>query len=206
MISLKRLKQHWTAGPLACLLSAALSLPVLLAWLLAAPRPAHAQTLNRLPTWAVVTFVNSTGYGGNEVGIEASDGFVVELGKSNKYDVLPRAQTEQSIADLGLVEPLDTIGLQKLARSMEADAVATGEVASVSFPQQPAPRHRHPDRQGRGPHLRGTHQRRRRQGHLHAPAHRRPATTTRSSTRPSRTPTSRRSARSAPSTCPAPPC
>ena len=205
MSSLKRLKQHWTAGPLACLLSAALTLPVLLAWLLAAPRPAHAQTLNRLPTWAVVTFVNRTGYGGDEVGIEASDGFVVELGKSNKYDVLPRAQTQQAITDLGLAEPLDTIGLQKLARSLEADAVATGEVASVSFRDSPRRATvtvivkvvdrvsgelingavaRAPPRPGPSP----------------------PATTTRSSTRPSRTPTSRRSARSAPSTCPAPPC
>ena len=137
MISLKRLKQHWMAGPLACLLSAALTLPMLLAWLLAAPQAAHAQTLNRLPTWAVVTFVNHTGYGAGEVGTEASDGFVVELGKSNKYDVLPRAQTEQSITDLGLVEPLDRIGLQKLARSLEADAVATGEVAAVSFRDNP---------------------------------------------------------------------
>ena len=137
MISLKRLKQHWTAGPLACLLSAALALPVLLAWMLAASQPAQAQTLNRLPTWAVVSFVNTTGYGGNEVGIEAADGFVVELGKSNKYDVLPRAQTQQAIADLGLVEPLNTIGLQKLARSLEGDAVATGEVAGVSFRDNP---------------------------------------------------------------------
>ena len=143
MISLKRLKKHWTAGPLAGLLSAALALPTLLAWLpalawlLAAPQPARAQTLNRLPTWAVVNFVNHSGYSSNDVGIEASDGFVVELGKSNKYDVLPRAQTQQTIRDLGLVEPLDTIGLQKLARSLEADAVASGEVASVHFSDSP---------------------------------------------------------------------
>ena len=61
----------------------------------------------------------------------------MELGKSNKYDVLPRAQTQQAIADLGMTEPLDTIGLQKLARSLEADAVATGEVASVVFRNNP---------------------------------------------------------------------
>ena len=137
MISLKRLKQHWMAGPLGGPLSAALVLTALLASLLAAPRIAHAQTLNRLPTWAVVSFTNNSGYGGNEVGVEASDGFVVELGKSNKYDVLPRSQTQQTIADLGLVEPLDIIGLQKLARALEADAVATGEVASVTFSNSP---------------------------------------------------------------------
>ena len=137
MKSLKRLKQHWMAGPLAGLLSATMVLPFLLAWLLTAPRPAQAQTLNRQPTWAVVNFVNNSGYGGNEVGIEASDGFVVELGKSNRYDVLPRSQTLATIRDLGLTEPLDTIGLQKLARSLEADAVATGEVGSVTFSKSP---------------------------------------------------------------------
>lgn len=142
---MKRLKQHWMMAPLSWLLSAALAFPAwlaLTALFLAAPSAAQAQTLNRPPTWAVVDFENHSGYGGAEVGVQASDGFVVELSKTNKYVVIPRADTQAAITNNGLVQPLDRIGLQKLAEALNTqdngcDAVATGEVAAVTFTNNP---------------------------------------------------------------------
>lgn len=98
--------------------------------------PAQAQT-NGTPTWAVLDFQNRSGYGGVEVGRTASDAFVVELGKSNKYEVLSRQETQKGIADTGLSEPLDAIGQQRLGRGLGVPAVATGEVAAVSFSRSP---------------------------------------------------------------------
>ncbi len=98
--------------------------------------PVQAQT-NGTPTWAVLDFENRSGYGGAEVGRTASDAFVVELGKSNKYAVLSRQETKKGIADTGLTAPLDAIGLQRLGRGLGVPAVATGEVAAVSFSRSP---------------------------------------------------------------------
>jgi hypothetical protein len=137
---LKSLKTHWITGPLSWLLSAALCLPVWLAVggaFLAAPRAAQAQTLNRAPLWAVVPFENESGYGQADIGVQASDGFVVELSKTNKYDVVSRSDTQQAISSNGLVEPLDTIGLQQLSRDLDADAVATGTVKTIAFTSNP---------------------------------------------------------------------
>lgn len=134
----KRLKQHWASRPLSWLLSAALVWPALLTLLAGGPR-AQAQALTRSaqPLWAILDFENRSGYGGAEVGRTASDAFVVELGKSNKYDVLSRQETQKGLADTGQTVPLDVIGLQRLGRALGADAVATGEVAAISFSNNP---------------------------------------------------------------------
>ncbi len=131
---MKRLKQHWSARPISWLLSVAMIWPLLLFVLSSVP--VQAQT-NGTPTWAVLDFENRSGYGGAEVGRAASDAFVVELGKSNKYEVLSRQETEKGIADTGLTPPLDGIGLQRLGRGLGVPAVATGEVAAISFSRSP---------------------------------------------------------------------
>ncbi len=131
---MKRLKQHWSARPISWLLSVAMIWPLLLFVL--STVPVQAQT-NGTPTWAVLDFENRSGYGGAEVGRTASDAFVVELGKSNKYEVLSRQETQKGIADIGLTAPLDAIGLQRLGRGLGVPAVATGEVAAVSFSRSP---------------------------------------------------------------------
>ncbi len=112
--------------------------PALLS-LMAGGLTAHAQGLQRNsnPEWAVLDFENHTGYGGPEVGRIASDALVVELGKSNKYDVLSRQETEAGLANTGQTPPLDVIGLQRLGRTLGTNAVVTGEVAAVSFSKNP---------------------------------------------------------------------
>lgn len=116
----------------------ALVWPALLGLLAGGPK-AHAQTLTRSaqPLWGVLDFENRSGYGGAEVGRIASDAFVVELGKSNKYEVLSRQETLKGLADTGQTPPLDVVGEQKLGRALGADAIATGEVAAISFTSNP---------------------------------------------------------------------
>lgn len=135
---MKQLQQHWSARPLSWLLSVAMTLPALL-FLLFAGAPASAQDLtpSGMKTWAVLNFENHSGYGGPEIGRIGSDAFVVELSKSGKYNVLSRQETQQGIANAGLTTPLDTIGIQKLAAELQTDAVATGEVAAISFSNNP---------------------------------------------------------------------
>lgn len=135
---MKRFKQHWCARPLSWLLSVALVWPALLGLLAGGPRvQAQALTRSAQPLWGVLDFENRSGYGGAEVGRIASDAFVVELGKSNKYEVLSRQETLKGLADTGQAPPLDVISLQKLGRALGSDAVATGEVASITFTNNP---------------------------------------------------------------------
>ena len=136
---MKQLKLHWSAKPLSYLLSLAMVLPSLMVLLLASAPIAQAQDLTRTaqPSWAVLDFENHSGYGSDEVGRLTSDAFVLELGKSGKYNVTPRQDTVQGLQNLGLTLPLDVIGIQKFGRDRSVDAVATGEVAAVSFSNNP---------------------------------------------------------------------
>ena len=86
---MKRLKLHWSARPLSYLLSIAMLGPALRLWLGAAPQ-ARAQGLTKssIPSWAVLDFSNTSGYGGPELGRNASDAFVIELGKTNIIDTV----------------------------------------------------------------------------------------------------------------------
>ncbi len=114
----------------------ALIWPALLVGLLQT-QTAYAQTHTGPATWGVLDFENHSGYGGAEVGRIASDAFVVELANSNRYNLLTRQETQQGLGNLGLTLPLDVIGLQKLGRELGANAVATGEVATISFSSHP---------------------------------------------------------------------
>ncbi|BDI28312.1 hypothetical protein CCAX7_003630 [Capsulimonas corticalis] len=136
---MKRLKLHWSARPLSWLLSVAMLMPLMVLLLAAAPRAEAQASASRSgqPAWAVLDFTNRSGYGGNDVGRQASDSFVVELGKSNKYDVSPRQDTLAGLENLGLTLPLDKIGMQKLGRDRNVDAVVSGEILTVAFDNKP---------------------------------------------------------------------
>ncbi|MEO7718361.1 MAG: hypothetical protein ABIY70_19340 [Capsulimonas sp.] len=136
---MKRLKLHWSARPLSWLLSVAMLMPLMVILLAAAPRAEAQATATRSgqPAWAVLDFINRSGYGGNDVGRQASDSFVVELGKSNRYEVSPRQDTLAGLENLGLTLPLDKIGMQKLGRDRNVDAVVSGEVLTVAFDNKP---------------------------------------------------------------------
>ena len=111
----------------------------LLALSLAAICPAQAQnpSANPLPKWVVLDFTNHSGYGGGEVGRLASDAFLVELNKTNTYEIIPRQDVQQGMTTLGISEPLNLDNTQRMGRALAADAVVTGELASVSFTGNP---------------------------------------------------------------------
>ena len=130
---MKRLKQHWSTPLISALLSALMVLPVFCLFLFAAPA-AQAQGLTaRQPTWAILDFANPSGYGGGDVGRLASDSFVVQLSKLNRYAVLPRQDLLNGIQSENLTPPLNLTSIRRLGESLGVDAIVAGEIASVSF-------------------------------------------------------------------------
>ena len=95
---------------------------------------AHAQApTQRQPVWAILDFANPSGYGSGDVGRLASDSFVVQLGKLNRYTVLPRAQLLTGIQDENLTPPLNLTSIERLGQSLGVDAIVAGEISSISF-------------------------------------------------------------------------
>lgn len=120
------------------MLSVLLALPALMAWFASAPAAQAQSSIPQTVTqWAVLDFVNHSAYGGDEVGRQASDSLVVELGKSNRYDISPRDDIQKSIDKQGLQLPLGTTEVQKLGRDLGVSGVVTGEVVGVSFNNNP---------------------------------------------------------------------
>jgi len=129
----KHLKKHWSARPLSVLLSLLIALPVL-SLLLLRIGAAQAQSQGqRQPVWAILDFANPSGYGSSDVGRLASDSFVVQLAKLNRYQVLPRAQLLTGIQDENLTPPLNLSSIERLGQSLGVDAIVAGEISSISF-------------------------------------------------------------------------
>ena len=129
---MKHLKKHWSAQPISFLLSLLMMLPV---WsLLLQATPASAQAIGaRQPVWAVLDFANPSGYGGNDVGRLASDSFVIQLAKLNRYTVLPREQLLAGIQNESLTPPLNLSSIERLGQSLGVDAIVAGEISSIAF-------------------------------------------------------------------------
>jgi hypothetical protein len=102
------------------------------------PRQARAQ-LTRLPAVAVLDFgvlapgVRSTAI----LGRSATDAVVIEMTRSGRYDVTPRTQLNQQLQDLGLSQPLNNNGLQKLGQALGVDLIASGDVTNIGFTEKP---------------------------------------------------------------------
>ena len=129
---MKHLKKHWSAQPISILLSLLMALPVLC--LLLQAMPASAQAIGaRQPVWAVLDFANPSGYGSSDVGRLASDSFVIQLAKLNRYTVLPREQLLTGIQNESLTPPLNLSSIERLGQSLGVDAIVAGEISSISF-------------------------------------------------------------------------
>ncbi len=87
----------------------------------------------RQPVWAVLDFANPSGYGSSDVGRLASDSFVVQLAKLNRYTVLPREQIVTGIQNENLTPPLNLTSIERLGQSLGVDAIVAGEISSISF-------------------------------------------------------------------------
>ena len=131
-LTVKQLKQHWSARPLSVLLSVLIALPLSLLLLRIGAVQAQSQA-QRQPVWAILDFANPSGYGSSDVGRLASDSFVVQLAKLNRYQVLPRAQLLSGIQNENLTPPLNLASIERLGQSLGVDAIVAGEISSISF-------------------------------------------------------------------------
>ena len=131
-LTVKHLKAHWSARPLSVALSLLIALPLSLFLLRIGAVQAQVQP-QRQPVWAILDFANPSGYGSGDVGRLASDSFVVQLAKLNRYQTLPRAQLLTGIQDENLTPPLNLTSIERLGQSLGVDAIVAGEISSISF-------------------------------------------------------------------------
>lgn len=101
-----------------------------LSMLIVAPS-AHAQ-LERIPQVAVLDFSDPAHPGGDIVSRQAGDALVVEMTRSGRWDIVPRAQMAQQLQEQGVAGPLDLIAIRKMGTGLGVDFVATGTIASLS--------------------------------------------------------------------------
>ncbi|MGC8863578.1 MAG: hypothetical protein ACP5R5_12495, partial [Armatimonadota bacterium] len=93
--------------------------------------PAAAELM---PTYSVgvVDFVNESGVQGELLARLATDAVVVEMAKTNRYDVsISRAMIKAEMEKLDLRPPLTKLGLIRLGEALSADAMLQGSVKSV---------------------------------------------------------------------------
>lgn len=92
---------------------------------------ARAQVTRSL-TVAVLNFSNSSGVGGALVGNKAAAAVETQLIESGRYDVVKGDLVQKTMSDLSLTYPLGSAGMTQLAQALEADAIITGDVQSVT--------------------------------------------------------------------------
>jgi TolB-like protein len=125
-------------GPAARVVAQALSLTFL--WsvvLMGIPLgPAQAQISTRTATTesvVVVPFDNLTRFRPDTLGKEASEAVAAELRDRLSLDVLPAADVELQMRELGLSLPLTDAELIRLATELEVTMVVTGQVRSAEL-------------------------------------------------------------------------
>jgi curli biogenesis system outer membrane secretion channel CsgG len=97
---------------------------------------AHAQqgapvSGGNLLTVIIIDFANKSGIGGDALGRFATDAVAVEMASSARFEVLKRDEVIRTANDLGYRMPFDQAQLTKIATTLGANAVVTGEVAFV---------------------------------------------------------------------------
>lgn len=96
-------------------------------------KPAKAQLLPQYSV-GVVDFVNESGVQGELLARLATDAVVVEMSKTNRYDVsITRTQMKTEMEKLDLHSPLSKTGLVRLGESLSADAMLEGSITSVQL-------------------------------------------------------------------------
>ncbi|MDR3710259.1 MAG: hypothetical protein P4L33_18335 [Capsulimonadaceae bacterium] len=133
---MNNIKTHMLARPLGYVL--AILVVLTSSYLtLGLSRIAQAQSASNSILWAVLDFNNNTGYGGSEIGRQAADALDVDLfnttlNDGRKIEVLKRSEIASSVSSLGLQFPLDVVDIQRLGRNLDARAVVSGDVLSIT--------------------------------------------------------------------------
>ena len=96
-------------------------------------KPASAQVLSQYGV-GVVDFVNESGVQGDLLARLATDAVVVEMGKTNRYDVgITRSTMKAEMEKLDLRPPLSKLGVVRLGEALTADAMLEGSIKSVQL-------------------------------------------------------------------------
>ena len=102
-----------------------------------APTPFRAPAAaDLMPTYAVgvVDFVNESGVQGELLSRLATDAVVVEMAKTNRYEVsISRAMIKTEMERLDLHPPLTKLGLVRLGEALSAEAMLEGSIKSVQL-------------------------------------------------------------------------
>ncbi len=89
-----------------------------------------------MPTYSVgvIDFANESGVQGDLLARLATDAVVVEMSKSNRYDVsITRTMMNAKMEELGLRSPLSKLDLVRLGEVLSADAMLQGSIRSVQL-------------------------------------------------------------------------
>ena len=95
--------------------------------------PANAQLM---PTYSVgvADFINESGIQGELLARLATDAVVVEMSKTNRYDVsITRSMMKTKMDELGLHPPLSKLDLVRLGETLSADAMLQGSVKTIQL-------------------------------------------------------------------------
>ena len=96
-------------------------------------KPASAQLMPQYSV-GVVDFVNESGVQGELLARLATDAVVVEMSKTNRYDVsITRTMMKSKMDELGLRAPLTKLDLVRLGETLSADAMLEGAIRSVQL-------------------------------------------------------------------------
>lgn len=95
--------------------------------------PACAQLMPQYSV-GVVDFINESGVQGDLLARLATDAVVVEMSKTNRYDVsITRTMMKQKMEELGLRPPLTKLDTVRLGEVLSADAMLEGAIKSVQL-------------------------------------------------------------------------
>jgi len=96
-------------------------------------KPASAQLMSQYSV-GVVDFVNESGVQGDLLARIATDAVVVEMSKTNRYDVsITRTMMKTKMDELGLRSPMSKLDLVRLGEVLSADAMLQGAIKSVQL-------------------------------------------------------------------------
>ena len=96
-------------------------------------KPASAQLMSTYLV-GVVDFINESGVQGELLSRLATDAVVVEMAKTNRYDVsITRSVMKAEMEKMDMHPPLTKINLVRLGESLSADAMLEGSIKSVQL-------------------------------------------------------------------------
>lgn len=102
-----------------------------------APMPfATPASADLMPHYSVgvVDFINESGVQGDLLARLATDAVVVEMSKTDRYDVaITRTKIKEEMTALDLRSPLNRKGLMRLGESLSADAMLEGSIKTVQL-------------------------------------------------------------------------